>query len=500
MRCIVTCLALSMLFLAACGDRQPLIPTPADPEYFYGWSSGDAPDEFWVHFDPEWAAAPVKFWGAGVEFHGFWIALAEPWIDPVFTRYYTPTSGKSALHLSLSGLPARGEIRFDFPVRDISFNIRLWGTLEISCSDDQGKVVVAQKFFTWQRIVNGQYAFMPYPVEEVKLEGRGIRKCALTANGGMLDDLRYRRYRRDRNDLELSCTGDRPEENRVTRGQVLTCTASASAADAEIVVETWSFTGMDSRGQPYRYPEEADGPVTGNPWRGKMAISGTISVRARINGGEPQEKSVQVSVDARAWEHEPVAAVVTRVGWEDFPVHRRPPAYPAQVKDLGRSVLGGRYLPFSQDVVEQISDYGPNHYLVYFRAIPIELEVKVLVHPELETQGDFWRRQLASQPAFERQPFCLRSQFGRYIELVLAHEGYPPNPESHSGVYIAEVSRVAGPRVEGLVYPDIALQTMADDATATLDEVLAQAATAADRPVDERYGIPFGCSFNFDRR
>lgn len=50
-------------------------------------------------------------------------------------------------------------------------------------------------------------------------------------------------------------------------------------------VESWSFTGVDSHGQPYSYPDEFDGPITQNPWSGKMAISGVIKVRARINRG-----------------------------------------------------------------------------------------------------------------------------------------------------------------------------------------------------------------------
>ena len=130
-------------------------------------------------------------------------------------------------------------------------------------------------------------------------------------------------------------------ENRVTRGEEMSCRAKTGSAGNEIEIESWSFTGTDSRGQPYRFPEEEDGVVTDNPWTGTMAISGTVTVLARVNGGERQEKSANVTVVPRSWENAPVEARVSKVGLADLPEERRPPAYPAKVRDFGKPLWIG---------------------------------------------------------------------------------------------------------------------------------------------------------------
>ncbi|HEX6912083.1 MAG TPA: hypothetical protein VF142_16900 [Longimicrobium sp.] len=93
----------------------------------------------------------------------------------------------------------------------------------------------------------------------------------------------------------------------------------------------------------------------------------------------------------------------------------------------------------------------------------------------------------------------MRSQFPRYIELILAHEGLPPNPQSHSGVYIAEFSKLAGPALEDLVYLDTERQAFADAIDARLVPLYGQAFAAADEPVDLNHGVRFGCTFNVTR-
>lgn len=296
-------------------------------------------------------------------------------------------------------------------------------------------------------------------------------------------------------ELKLECSGDLGE-NRVTRGETLTCRASAEGGT--LTVESWSFTGRDSRGGDYTFPNEFDGPITTNPWSGQMAISGTVRLRARINGGELQDTTAEITVVGRSWDNEPVEYRVTKVNWDEFPKDRLPPPYPIEDRHLGRIGFGAEFLPPTADVVHEILDNGPNHYLVYFTHVPVELVAKILVHPELETRGDFWRRQAAERPAFGNP--CLQSQFDRYVQLVLAHEGDPPNPQSHSGVYIAEFQNRAGSRVEDLVYQNTELRAMGAEAVTRLAPALLEAATLADEPVDARYKVQFGCTFNWDQR
>lgn len=337
------------------------------------------------------------------------------------------------------------------------------------------------------------------PLTYVPLEVRGtnISRCVIQPHAYfMMDDVEVTVARAD---LHLECLGNLGE-NRVTRGEEIACTPKPGSEGDEIEVVSWSFAGVDSRGQTYRFPDEMDGPVTDGVWRGQMAISGTVTVRARVNDGEPQETSVEVVVQPRSWENAPVEASVRKVGWEEFPADRRPALYPTDPSDLGRTAFSAKPVPLSSEVYTQIDDYGPNHYLLFLKRIPVELDIRVIVHPEMETQGEFWRRQSAGQPAYERAADCPRSRFGRYVELILAHEGYPPNPQSHSGVYIAEFTERAGPRLEDLVYPDTDRQAFADEIDARLVPVYAQAFAAADQPVDQNNPVRFGCSFNFAQR
>ena len=341
-------------------------------------------------------------------------------------------------------------------------------------------------------LYDGPLTYVP-----LEVKGSNISRCVIRPHAYfMMDDVEVTVARTD---LRLECMGDLGE-NRVTRGEEIACTPKSGSEDGEIEVVSWSFAGTDSRGHPYRFPEDMDGPVTDRVWRGRMAVSGTVTVRARVNGGEPQEISAEVTVQPRSWENASVEARVRKVGWEEFPAERRPALYPTNPWDLGRTSFSARPIPLGSDVYTQIDDYGPNHYLLFLNRIPVELDIRIIVHPEMETHGEFWRRQAPGQPAYERVPDCLRSQFDRYVDLILAHEGYPTNPLSHSGVYIAEFSRRAGPLLEDLVYPDTDRQAFADEIDVRLVPAYAQAFAAADQPVDQSNPVRFGCRFNFAQR
>lgn len=296
-------------------------------------------------------------------------------------------------------------------------------------------------------------------------------------------------------ELRLSCTGDLGQ-NRVTRGQSIRCDASADNGQVEI--ESWSFTGTDSNAEDYTFPTDFDGPIVTNPWIGKMAVGGIVSVRAKVNGGDPQEKTAPIVVEPRRWEGEPVQSRVAKVSWGEFPSRELPPPYPTSVRHLGRIAFRAEHLPPSGEVVEEILDFGPNHYLVFYKRVPLQLEMKVLVHPEMETRGDFWRRQATERPAYGTP--CLRSRFASYVAVILAHEGVPPNPESHSGVFIREMEKSAGPVIEDLVVQNTELRSLADEAADRLSPVLERAVISADEPVDVQHPVPFGCEFNFEQR
>lgn len=293
--------------------------------------------------------------------------------------------------------------------------------------------------------------------------------------------------------LTVSCT-----PSPVLRGATVSCSVSA-VPSGEIEIETWSFSGIDSQGETYIFPGEADGPITDNPWRGTMAIGGTVSVRASMDGGEPQTLRTEITVQARTWEAE-VPHRISKISYAEHPELGRPPLYPAEVHHLGTSLLSWRGLPYGPDILDVIFDFGPNHNLLYFKQIPAELVLSVLVHPEMESRGDFWDRQARTQAPHSRTPECEQGRFDHYVELILAHEGLPPHPQSHTGVYIQEFSRRAGPQIESLVAPYSNRSALLDEAEGRLKETHTAALTAADDPVDERFGIDFRCDFNYRRR
>jgi hypothetical protein len=502
------------LILAGCTDVLTN-PTrlPPDRANLAVTGAEEADGEVHLHFegmaDRWWVDVAFSFYRVGILLEGGLTAQivgAEDypgWGDPL-EGLLPKASGSTVLNLGYvhgawdpSGWPynpLRAKYRFTLfdPVSEFSMVIYPENDSDLTCYDRQDRIVgTAFAAGAWS-VGPGYTNFsVPYAEQTLKVAGAGITYCVLEALGGAIDDIRFRR---SSNELNLSCTGDLGE-NRVTRGEELICEASGASEEDELEIESWLFTGADLHGQPYEFPGDMDTPITDNPWRGTMVISGTVSVRAAVNGGEVQEKSVPITVEPRSWDNEPIEATARKVTWAELPVAERPPPYPTRVSDLGTAYLYWKPA-FGADFLDQISDFGPNHYLLYFKRVPARLFADVLVHPEMETRGDFWKSQASSLPAYSERPPCLQRDFDRYVSQILRHEGVPPNPESHAGVYIAEFSSRAGLRVEGLVDLDTNRPALLDSAVARLNEVNQDAYVLADSPVDARHKIPFGCDFH----
>lgn len=294
-------------------------------------------------------------------------------------------------------------------------------------------------------------------------------------------------------ELKLECT------DVTTRGDEISCSLGTDPPGGEIEVEAWWFEG-DIRGKPFRFPSDEDLAETGQTWRGRLVISGNIHVRASIDGQPAVEKSVPVRVEARGWDNVEISYQLRRVTMTDFnaAVSQEDllPPDPRQEHDMGRYAASAM-ITISGPAFDYVTDYGPNHGLAFFKRVLAELEFLVVVHPEMETRGDFYRRQAASPPAFGTP--CLQSNFPRFVELILAHEGYPMNERSHTGVYLREYRARAGRAVEDLVAPNGALEDVADVAVSRLTAVAVQADGISDAEVDGSHRVPFGCNFNFRR-
>jgi hypothetical protein len=147
-------------------------------------------------------------------------------------------------------------------------------------------------------------------------------------------------------------------------------------------------------------------------------------------------------------------------------------------------------------VLKFILDDGPNSLLAYLGRIPLEAAAFVLVSPAMAEGSDFYRAQRVDPPAFSQTPQCLQRDFDRFISLILHHEGYPVNPESHTGVFINELTARAR-EVEDVVGPNDALAELQSLWQQRLADAVRQSILQAGDPVDKDFPIPFGCEFNF---
>lgn len=311
-----------------------------------------------------------------------------------------------------------------------------------------------------------------------------------TVTGNQYGRLTARRVRAA--ELILSCT-----PNPVVRGEETTCEATTDNPNARLEVEKWWFKGTDSRGQAFEYQQE-DVPAT--TWTGVMALTGKVYVSARVNGAEPVEKSTTVTVTNRDWTAETISYNVREVTYEEFPATGRPPLLPRTPRDLGATWMSGTLLPrTAPGVMRYIQDDGPNSLLAYLGRIPLEAEAIIVVNPAMMPGSDFYRVQREMSPDFTATPPCLQRDFGRFRELILHHEGLPPNPESHSGVFIQELlnrSRV----VEDVVGPNDKMPELQDIWEDRLLAATDAALVQADDPVDAAHNVRFGCTFNFSGR
>jgi hypothetical protein len=487
-----------LIAASGCADTQPMVPTPGDaPLLDIGLEETNG--EVLIHFEG------FTFWplerGAfnSMTFIGQdWYARDVYWgLDAYFYRESAPpTSGNSAI--TLGGVyPVEGEWLFRKPVSDLRFSLRTGSTFQIACytvaGTEVGRASVSGILTDDGYPLNGGPLPQLYPLHDVRIAGSGISRCAVRARGGMIDDIRFRL---NQPDPVLKCLGSSGEENRVVRGEELVCTVEADGASVEI--ETWGFRGTDSRGQPYVFPTSEEGPITANPWRGKMALSGEVSVRARVGTGEFKELKARVTVAGRDWSSQPVAHTVRRVNYDE--VRGRPgtpPEDPRSLHDLGVTLFTGDYLsPQEPGVVEFITDYGPNHYLAYLAHVPVELDISVLVHPQMTVGSTFYRQQRESARGVAHGSPCLQSRFEHYVGLILAHEGYPVSAQSHSGAYLREYQLRAGSQVEDLVVRNDQLPWLAGAYQSRLDPVQTEAASVSKREVDDSYPVRFGCTFN----
>jgi hypothetical protein len=304
--------------------------------------------------------------------------------------------------------------------------------------------------------------------------------------------------------LQLACT-----PNPVTRGDVIHCTASKDSASppAELTEIRWEFSGED-----FKYPDDAAGdPVpSGSTWGGEMAMSGTVTVRAKL-GGRDQSASTPVNVAPRTeFKKKRVSVHISQGTLADVPLDLgRPNDPPKSVSDLGRALTYPRISGYDprtdlaevQRTVALIQDEGPNHGLAYLKEVPMKPTAVVVIHPALARGSTFYRRQAQSSNVVHGTPPCVQSRWDEYVRMVEDHEGLRGNPNSHVGALEAAINPAAAEAVEHVVRRADELAAMADEWWELLKPVADRALEQASNEVFHSTPggrVRFGCEFNFE--
>ena len=267
----------------------------------------------------------------------------------------------------------------------------------------------------------------------------------------------------------------------VDRGAAPTC--SVSVSDRSIpVVSKWSFTSTDPILPDFTYVR-SDGDPTSTSWSGRMAMSGTVHVEARI-GGSPALAQADVTVRARNWDTETVETEI-----EQVTSHLPDP--PANIGELGRNSHGADVTTRGLILISE----GPNSGLSFFEKLPYRLHFEVEYNQNAMKVGSAFE---SMQPR-RRDTFCSKEDVTGVISMVKAHEGFTTNDaNSHTDTYTkafeASVRVVTEKwvKVEGSV---LDLKTTAENfaQTETL-RITDDTSTNGVNPLRP------GCIFNYDQK
>jgi hypothetical protein len=279
---------------------------------------------------------------------------------------------------------------------------------------------------------------------------------------------------------ELKCNGA-PNSVRITRADELTCKVSG-ATD----IRGWEFRA-DSSG--YQNPAAGGTPFRGIEWKGRVVLSGTVTVNVRV-GGAVESKSVRVLVDAREWGGMTMPRTVSE---ENPALHL--PLRPDSVKQLG-DIHHSMVVEFQGMDKWAAIFSGPNANLAYLVKPPAEYVGTVHVNrAALSRDSDFWKAQYTRQRSSGVVDCRQREEdIAGFIPVILRHEGIGFDPKSHAYLYVTTADRVGNPRYESVV--GSTLQELADQATAVLTMAHDSAKVASDLADSPGYAPPW-CRFHF---
>lgn len=281
--------------------------------------------------------------------------------------------------------------------------------------------------------------------------------------------------------LEMTCNGAE-DSVRITRADNLRCAVTGTTD-----VIGWEFVAESGE---YRNPSEGATPFKGLVWEGKVVLSGTVTVSARIDGQE-DASSVVVTVGSREW----TGKTMQRQAAEEPTSDPHLPERPDSVRQLGH-IENFLDREVSRDKWDPILS-GPNANLAYLVDLPASYRGVIHVNrAALSVGSDFWN----AQPTRQRSSGvvdCLRraEDITGFIPVILRHEGVGFDPKSHAYLFVEEAERAGNSQFESVVATSLqGLEAQAD----TVIQSLNASANAAAARADSAGFAPAWCRFNYN--
>lgn len=305
-------------------------------------------------------------------------------------------------------------------------------------------------------------------------------------------------------DLVLSCTAlgktaTAPAELRVPRGTSIECFATTTTGDASVLtIQDWTFV---ADGMAFRASRAESGTLAEEPlaWRGETAVSGTVTVVARI-GLEVGTRSaaIPVQVDARPWANLLPSGYPTPRNVGQRGTKTQLPDVPEAPADLGKTEHFPRILLREHIADVSIVTSGPNSGLAYLVRVPLLVDdIEIMINDEaLRRESVFWFGQPASVPTISNERPCTQTTVTSATtrRKILEHEGLAFEEGSHTQRFKAAHASLVGPAVESLA----ATHDDMSSAFETLANQLFDRIWIEGRKTDDFNKIDFQCSFNFD--
>jgi len=266
------------------------------------------------------------------------------------------------------------------------------------------------------------------------------------------------------------------------RGSTVTCHARPYPSSESFSVSGWTFTST-AGDVVTRTANQSD-----STWAGTLVVDGRIDVTGVV-AGQGKAGTANVTVTPRDWSGKAVRSTHATPGADVLPVR------PDSFSQLGRTSMWMLVRPDPQNYAVVITDGGPNDSFTYMTDIPFEtFDTARVNYPAMAQGSDWYAIQYAQDTQVGGTTYCGQGRVLTLPPLVEAHEGTDPpsEPNSHVGIYVNDVNRLAPEPSEALAGKN----PNPEPVRAPIDNAAFADSRAMD--TDSRNNIVLPCVFIYD--